>query len=98
MSQTSTDKKPGLLIVLISVFQDDVNSVPHSKAADIINKRKCFENGTSLTYLYFHCASFFFSPFLLPAADCCASNLCSRFGMFVSFSSISLSCFNPRCY
>lgn len=23
-----------------------------------------------------------FFPSLLPAADCCASNLCSRFGMF----------------
>lgn len=31
-------------------------------------------------------SSFFFSPSLLPAADCYASNLCSRFGMFLFLS------------
>lgn len=67
------------------------SSVCLSKTSDLTNKRKCFWNRTSLTYLCFHCASFFFSPFLLPAADCCASNLCSRLGMFVSFSLISFT-------
>lgn len=61
MSQTNTDKNFRYLIVFTSVLEDYVNSVPHSKAADL-NKRRCFWNGTSLTYLYFHCASFFFSP------------------------------------
>lgn len=35
---------------------------------------------------FFHTSSFFFSPSLLPAADCYASNLCSRFGMFLFLS------------
>lgn len=41
---------------------------------------------SKLNFFFSHFIFLFFFPSLLPAADCYASNLCSRFGMFLFLS------------